>query len=370
MADPNLKVRAVLEGLIADGGEIGLQVAAYLDGRLVVDTWAGLADETSGQPVSGETLFTGFSISKGITATCIHILADRGLVEYDAPIAWYWPEFAAKGKGSATVRQALTHQVGIPQDPPGFALEMATDWEAVCRLTAEQEPLWEPGTKTGYHALTYGWMLGEVLRRVDGRSIGQFLQEEVCRPLGVRGMYFGLPVEAEPLMATLKGAPGAGRLKTVVTPSLRDTAAIFNRPEIRRACIPGAGAIVNARSLARHYAMLAGGGEIDGVRLLNPERIVAATAEAFRGPDPFLTVFGESEYRWSPGYMLGGTPGPMAGRPQAFGYSGVGTIGFGDASQGFAFAFLKNLINLSPQTDDTAIIVTKAVEQALGLAGA
>src|SRR5215211_2486985 len=147
----------MLESLVRERGEVGVQVAAYLDGKLVIDTCAGLADEASGRPVDGETLFTAFSISKGITATCIHILADRGFIDYDEPIGSYWPEFAAKGKAKTTVRDALTHRAGIPQDPAGVDSGMVGDWQAVCRATADLEPLWEPGTEIGYHPLTYGW---------------------------------------------------------------------------------------------------------------------------------------------------------------------------------------------------------------------
>src|SRR5687768_4586896 len=300
MPDRNGAVRSVLESLVQEGGELGVQVAAYLDGGLVVDAWAGLADESSNRPVDGGTLFTAFSISKGITATCVHILADRGLVDYDAPIARYWPEFAAKGKAEATVRDALAHRVGIPQDPPGFDLNMANDWEAVCRATAALEPLWEPGTGTGYHALTYGWILGEVVRRVDGRTIGRFLQDEVCAPLGIEGMYFGIPPDVEHRVAILKNAPGLGQLTLPLTPCLSDPAGAMNRPEVRRAAIPGAGAIVNARSLARHYAMLAGGGELDGVRLVSQDRIsIAAVPEPeSRYPDPSLSSPGTAQVRW------------------------------------------------------------------------
>ncbi len=365
MPNPNSAVRNVLDALVDEGQEIGVQIAAYLDGKLVIDAWAGLADEASNRPVDWETLFTATSVSKGITATCIHILADRGLVDYDAPIAQYWPEFAANGKSRATVRDALTHRVGIPRDQPGFDLTKAGNWETVCRATAQLKPLWEPGTKTGYHALTYGWMLGEVLRRVDGRSIGQFLQEEVCRPLGIEGMYFGVPVEAEPHIATLKTVSSPG-----TTNAPWQTAGVFNSPEVRRAEIPGAGAIVNARALARHYAMLAGAGELDGVRILSRERVAIAAKVEFDGPDPILSsIFPNvARSRWSLGYSLGGRPGPMMGRPNAFGYEGVGTIGFADPSRRYAFAFLKNLLDMSPKMNwNSATLVAQSVEDELGI---
>ncbi|MHB8574882.1 MAG: serine hydrolase domain-containing protein [Dehalococcoidia bacterium] len=188
MPDVNQQVHTVLEGLIADGLELGAQVAAYLDGELVVDTWAGLADKESGRAVDGDSLFTVFSTTKGPTATCIHVLAERGLLKYDAPIARYWPEFAAHGKEEATVRDALTHRAGVPQLPADITPAMMCDWEGMCRLIAESEPLWEPGTKTGYHAYTFGWILGEMLRRIDGRPIAEFLQQEICRPLAIASL--------------------------------------------------------------------------------------------------------------------------------------------------------------------------------------
>ena len=366
MSSPNARVQSLLESLVHDSGESGLQVAAYLDGKLAIDASAGMADDVARRPVDGDTLFTAFSISKGITATCVHILADRGLIDYDAPIAFYWPEFGAKGKDRATVRHALTHRVGIPQDPPDFDISMAGDWDAVCRSVAQMEPLWEPGTRTGYHPLTYGWMLGEVVRRVDGRPIARFLQEEVCQPLGITGMYFGVAPDAEQRVATLRNSPVTGQADIMsLSPSLVDVAGAFNRSEVRRASIPGAGAIVNARSVARHYAMLADGGTLDGVRLLGRERIaVAATPQPENADSAGIHWW----TRHGLGYTLGGGTGPTAGRPHAFGYEGVGTVGFADPSRRFAFAFLKNLLDLSAHEMDSATLVVRMVEEALGIA--
>jgi CubicO group peptidase (beta-lactamase class C family) len=369
MKDINSKVQKVLQELINDNGEIGLQVAAYLDDKLVIDTWAGLADEIRGQSVNGETLFTGFSISKGIVSTCIHILADRGLLDYNASIAHYWPEFATGGKEKATIHHALTHRAGIPNDPPDINIEMMSNWDMVCHAIAEMEPLWEPGTKISYHPLTYGWILGEVLHRIDGRSISQFLQDEVCQPLDIKDMYFGIPKKKEQMVATLKNAPGLTEsLINFGVPSsdpMSDPAGTFNLSAIRRANIPGAGAIVNARSLARHYAMLAGGGELNGVRFLTKERITIATS-----PEPEDVK--KAEVRWwyahSLGYTLGGGPGLRKGMPHSFGYEGIGTIGFADPDRGFAFAILKNLLDISPQNEmNSTNHVLKTIEEALGI---
>lgn len=348
MKDINNKVQKVLEELIHYKGEIGLQAAAYLDGEVVMDVWAGLADESTHQQVNGETLFNSFSISKGIVSTCIHILADRGLLDYDAPISYYWPEFAAGGKKRATIRHALTHRAGIPNDPPDMGIELMSNWSAVCKAIAEMEAQWEPGTKISYHPLTYGWILGELIHRIDGRSISQFFQDEVCQPLDIENIYFGVVPEKEHLVATLKNAPGLTEslvdLGIPKTSPMSDLAGTFNQSRIKRASIPGAGAIVNARSLARHYAMLACGGELDGVRILDKERIAIASA---RVPEDSK----KADIRWwnshSLGYTLGGGPGPRKDMPHSFGYEGIGTIGFADPDRVFAFAMLKNLLDLS-----------------------
>jgi CubicO group peptidase (beta-lactamase class C family) len=346
--DTNSRVQKVLQDLIRDEGDIGLQVAAYLDGKLVIDTCAGLADQTNQRPTEGETLFNSFSISKGIVSTCVHILADRGLIDYDDPISDYWPEFAARGKEKATIRHALTHRVGIPNDPQDISIELMSNWNAVCQSIAKMEPLWEPGTRISYHPLTYGWILGEVVHRVDGRSFSQFLQDEVCQPLSISDMYFGVPPKKEYLVAILKNAPDLTKslvdFGIPVTSPMSDLAGTFNLSEIRRAVIPGAGLITNARSLARHYAILANGGELDGVRLLSKERIKIATAPESEDPE-------KTEIRWwtahSLGYTLGGGSGLREEMPHSFGYEGVGTIGFADPDRRFSFAILKNLLDIS-----------------------
>lgn len=203
MADVQRHAQALLEALIAQGLEDGLQVAAYLHGQVVVDAWAGLADAATGRLVDGETLFTVFSSTKGITATAIHLLAERGQLDYDAPVARYWPEFAANGKARITVRQVLTHTAGIPQSPATATPAELCDWEAMCRAVAAHAPLWEPGTRTGYLARSFGWILGEVASRVDGRPLAQFVRDELCQPLGITDLYLGIPDAVESRVAPL-----------------------------------------------------------------------------------------------------------------------------------------------------------------------
>lgn len=369
------EVQQIIERFITDGEEVGLQVAAYVDGQLVVDAWAGIADETTGRPVDGETLFTSWSTTKGFVATCVHILADRGKLDYDEPIATWWPEFAANGKGTATVRHALTHAVGVPQMPDDVTPEMMTNWDAMCAAIAALPPLWEPGTKTGYHAWTFGWINGEIIRRVDGRPIAQFAREELCAPLGIEDFYLGIPDAVEPRVATLRQADDHVRdfaslpdLAARAMPPNVTTAAVVNRPDFRRASIPGGGGIMNARAIARHYAMLAGHGELDGVRILSPERIDIIRALQTDANDE---LFGTSE-RKGLGYFLGGpvneggsaTAGPNGG---AFGHGGNGgSYGFADPERRLAFGLTKNLMRSGAITQETAAFqVAEAIRAAL-----
>ncbi len=353
MTDANDKVRAVLERLITSG-EVGLQVAAYKDGKLVVDTWAGMADKDAGRPVDGDTMFPSFSSAKGPTATCIHIAVERGQIYYDDPIAKYWREFAAKGKAAVTIRHVLTHRAGLPDDPAAFDKD-PLDYEAICAELAHTEPVFEPGSRTHYHGTTYGWLLGRTLHYVDGRRIDRFLQEEVCRPLGIDSMFLGVTEEAEARVATLyDDQVDMGRLR-------------YNRSEFRRAVSPAGGLITNARSLARMYAALANGGELDGARILPASRIDRATVlqtDAIDGRFKTAT-------RKALGYWLAG-PGLTAAEgagPNAFGHAGSGgSVGFADRERNYAFALTKNGLTSTQESQPTAVIVEQAVEEALGIA--
>src|SRR4029453_1644893 len=196
----NSSVQKAVDAAIREGGEIGLQVAAYVNGELVVDVWGGLADETTGRKVDGETLFPVFSVTKALTATGLHIPAERGLVDYDTPIAHYWPEFAAQGKDKGTVRDALTHRIGIPQMPEGVTPEQMCDWDWMVQRLADPKPLFAPGTKSAYLAYTFGWIIGEVVRLTDPkkRPFGRFVQENICTPLGIDNLWIGIPDVVEP----------------------------------------------------------------------------------------------------------------------------------------------------------------------------
>ena len=372
MADITGRVRDGLEELIESGVEVGLQVAAYHHGELVVDTWAGLADVESGRPVDGETLFTSFSCTKGVTATAIHILVERGVLAYDEPIATHWPEFAQRGKQSATIRHALTHRVGVPQMPDAVTPELMADWDYMCEGIAALEPLWEPGAKTGYHAYTFGWILGEVLRRADGRAIAQFVQDEICAPLGLDGIYFGTDDAAEPRVATLVDGPRpdapAAPLDTLIAraipPAVGIVAAPYNQRAVRRAALPAHGGLMSARSLARHYAALGNGGELDGVRILQEERVRTATALQTDDVDQAIV----QPVRKALGYFQSGPISAMGPRTTAFGHPGAGgALGFADPEQEFAFAITKNsLVAGAEPGASAAAVIGSLVRRELG----
>jgi len=315
----NDAVQAVLDALVTDGPELGLQVAAYLHGELVIDAWAGVADQASGTRVDGQTLFWASSTAKGIAATCIHLLAERGQLDYDATVASYWPAFAANGKGAVTVRQVLSHTAGVPYPPPGCDLPSFVDWDRTCAGIAALPLAWEPGTQTGYHNYTFGFIVGEIVRCIDGRHIRQFLQDEICHPLGIDSLFLGVP---------------AAELDRVAT---RTPDNEFNRPELRQACIPSSGLITTARSLARHYAMLAEGGALDGVRLLSPARIRTASELQTDTMDQIYHV----QVKRGLGYRLGNDTGPGAG-PRALGHVGAAMFGYADPEAHFAIGFVKN----------------------------
>ena len=353
MADLQEQVQQTIDGLVSSGAERGVQVAVYRDGTQVVDAVAGLADPDSGRPVEAGTVFYNFSVVKGAAATIAHLLAARGLFGYDTPVAELWPEFAAHGKGAVTVRQVLDHTAGVPGIPLDTTIEDLCDWDKMCAAIADAELWWEPGTKVGYHAYTFGYIVGEVVRRATGKRISQVLRE-VADPLGVAGeLWFGMPPAEHHRLARLEDEPGAAEQAAQMMASLPPdlpmfrsapmelfpNAAFGNRPDTLAADIP-AGGKTSARAIARMYAALLG--EVDGVRLLSPERLAEATAVSSSGTDE---VFGNPS-TWGLGYGIGGPTGDAKAAPTVFGLGGVGgSFACGDTASGIAWAVTKNRIS-------------------------
>lgn len=342
------RMQDMLDGLVARGQARGLQVAAYVDGRLVVDAWAGVADAATGRAVDGDTLFPVFSTTKGMMATVIHRLVERGRLDYDWPIARVWPEFAANGKAAITLRQALAHMAGIPQMPGGIGRADLGDWDRMCAAVAGLTPQWKPGSNMAYHAVTFSWILGEAARRVDGRPVSQMIRDEIARPLGIEDLYVGLPDELDPRVAVLEDpgatpAPDDGKPQAI--PSWITPLAVWmNHPAARRACIPASNGIMSARAIARHYAALLPGG-VDGVELLPPARVRQATALQHVDGDPS----GEPPMRMGLGYHVGGPGSGLGPRVTAFGHGGHGgSMGFADPEYRLAVGFTRNLFAVPP----------------------
>jgi CubicO group peptidase (beta-lactamase class C family) len=330
----------------------------FIDGALAVEACAGVIGPASSDKVHRQTLFNMSSCGKGVAATCVHLLAERGSIDYEDPVARYWPEFGVHGKDRITVRQVLGHRSGIPQTPENYTPALLTDWEAMCAGIAQLRPQFAPGTRTGYQAITFGFIVGELLRRVDGRPIAQFLRDEICVPLHAESIYFGVPDEALSRVATISddGIPGrAGRPAPIVT------ADVFNRREIRQASVSSNGAIGTARSLATHYAMLAEGGTLNGVRLLSPERIRLASRLYTADED----VNYHAVIRRGLGYRLGKDTGPGA-EDLAFGHVGDGMYGYADPARHFAIAYLQNYVG-RPAPPNPGSEVYSLVAAELGL---
>jgi len=349
----NDAVQETLDWLVAEGREIGVQICACRCEEQIVDCWAGVADRGRGRAVDGETLFNVYSVSKAVTAVALHIQVERCLVEYDAPLARYWPEFAQAGKGAVTVRHVLSHVSGVLRMPPDVTPELMTDWDWMCRRVAEMAPEYPAGSRSSYQSMTFGWLIGEVVRRTDPmrRPFGQFIKEEIADPLGCTDLWMGIPDHVEPRIATLDASAVQvvpdGNLTRAAQPLIVDLMPDpFERPYVRRACIPAVGGIFNARSEARFWAMLANGGALNGVRLLSEERVAsfAAPRPHFEDADPVF--FGMVvPIAWS-GFWLGGAETPPVSSPRnmrALCHPGMGgSIGWADPDRKLAVAFCHN----------------------------
>ncbi len=294
------RVSVAFAGSLAES-EVGAACCVYWNGDAVVDVWGGLADREAGRPWQRDTAALVFSSTKGVTAALIHLLAQRDQIEIDAPVARYWPEFAANGKQSITLRQVLTHRAGVAAVDGDLTLDDVFAWHPVCAAIAAQKPNWEPGTAHGYHARTFGWILGEVARRVTGLTIGRLLAAEAAVPLGLE-LWIGLPEAIEPRVATTYTAPEpadpeqrALRAKFMGPDTLLGRVLegpsgvlpygpIWNTRALHAAELPSSNGIGTARGLARFYASLIG--EVDGIRrLLSPQTVAAAAASQALGPD-------------------------------------------------------------------------------------
>jgi CubicO group peptidase (beta-lactamase class C family) len=369
-------VRAAFERNFTDLGDLGASVAVVVDGETVVDLWGGHLDHSRTTEWQRDSIVNVYSTTKGMVALCAHMLVDRGQLDLDAPVARYWPEFAAAGKERIPVSMLLNHKAGMAAFRDRITLDELCDWDGACARLAGQEAWWEPGTATGYHAVTYGFLVGEVIRRIDGRSVGRFFAEEVADPLDV-DFHIGLPVSEHHRVAPLADPPGVDNGPAGFTAALPEIgrAAMGNQPvstkisnsaSWRSAEIPGANGHGNARALARVYGVLACDGERDGVRLLGREAIDRAREPQNSGMNLVLGM----ELEWRLGFMSN-TAGSYGPSPTAFGHGGMGgSHGFADTDSRVGFSYTQNEIRLGADPDLRSYLLAQAVYASLDTAKA
>jgi CubicO group peptidase (beta-lactamase class C family) len=401
------RVRAVFEKNFADGREVGAAFAAYHRGEKVVDLWGGIADKHSGRPWGEDTMVLVYSTTKGATAMCAHKLAQEGKLDFDAPVASYWPEFARAGKEKVTVAHLLSHRAGLPWTDGKMSLEDALAWDPVVRALEAQAPVWEPGTEHGYHATTYGWLVGEVVRRISGRSIGTYLAEEIAGPLGA-DFHIGLPADDEPRVARLvsfvdalvsgdldamnglaglsgEGGPGGAAVADLVQQYLAPGAplmlalsapggafadqSVWDSRALHAAEVPAANGICDARSLALLYGACvseASAPSGEKIRILDPDQIDRAVAQQTEGPDRVLLGL---DIQWGLGFMV--NRGVIAqggiGGPRSFGHFGMGgSTGWADPDLELGMGYVMNRMDLGVSGDTRSYGLMKACIEAAG----
>jgi CubicO group peptidase (beta-lactamase class C family) len=352
MSEIQEQIQRHIDSLVGTGAETGVQVAVYQDGALIVDAVAGTADPATGRPVTSGTPVFSFSTGKNVAATLAHLLVARGFLKYDSPVTDLWPEFGVHGKSTATLRHVLTHTVGLPAMPREITPGALPDWSRVCESLAAAEPRWRPGAAMGYHAYTFGYLVGELARRATGRPMCELLREWITAPLGIEGqLYFSAPKESLPGLARLEqqarqwpAGPDDG--DAILAPwESRPSADFGNNAEILRADIPSVG-IATAHGLAAMYnAVLQG-------ELVDYARLAELSALAFEGTDQ---VFG-TPARMALGFPIGRIGAAAGENSVAFGWpGGGGSYAYADPARRVAFALTKT--RLVPNFD-TALSVT------------
>ena len=364
-------VAGAFEANFAEHGDIGGAVCVYHRGRPVVDLWGGYADREAGRVWERDTLQLVFSTTKGVAATCVHQLVERGVLDLDAPVATWWPEFAQAGKADIPLRWVLSHEAGLAAVTGEVTMDDVLGWEGVVEAIAAQAPLWEPGTAHGYHARSYGWIVGEVVRRATGRSLGRYFAEEIAAPLGL-DFFIGLPAAELGRVARLYppviDAATAEAMDTLLGPDtmlgqvLRGPSGLFgyddmwNRPDVLAAEMPSSNGVGTARAVARLYASLIGA--VDGVRLLAPETVARATEVQVSGPDHVIGL----PMTFGLGYMTPPSPGGVG----VFGHDGAGgSLGMADPGGEWSFAYVMNQMQFGLTGDARSAGLVAATRAAL-----
>ena len=371
-------VKAAFEKNFELAEEVGASAAVYHRGSKVVDISGGSFDVTGDRPYDDSTLQLMFSTTKGIVAIAVAMCVQRGLIDYDEKVATYWPEFAAHGKGGATVAQLMSHQCGLIAPDGPVTLADALDWKTITTMLADTAPDWPIGSGHGYHALTFGWLAGELIRRTDGRSPGQFVADEIAGPLGVE-LWIGLPEEMGPRVSPIIGRPLnednpdpmiKAMLEMFLGPETRGGRALFlngaflvddafNRRDVHAAEIPAANGIGTAAALAKIYAATMA--PIDGVRLLNDDTRARASATVTPSDEPDLCLVMPTTFGM--GFMTHGMFTPYSG-PGSFGHSGAGgSNAFAQPERQLAVGYVMNKMAANLAADARAQRITNAAAQ-------
>ncbi|MFG2898962.1 serine hydrolase domain-containing protein [Streptomyces zaomyceticus] len=370
-------VRDAFEANFRTRNELGAAVAVQIHGETVVDLWGGWADPARTRPWERDTVVNVWSTTKGVTALCAHLLADRGLLDLDAPVASYWPEFAAAGKEALPVRYLLSHRAGLSGLREPLTLGEFYDWEVTTARLAATEPWWEPGTRSGYHAMTYGFLVGEVIRRVTGRMPGAFLHDEITGPLGI-DFTIGLPEKEADRAAELvhprtspdgEQAAAFSRLVPAAQAALANPpvgAAEANSPEWRAAELPAANGHGTARAVAQLYGVFAGRGRSGERRVLSEAAVERAREGQGAGRDLVLGAGLTHETECALGLWLSGTNASYGPNPRAFGHDGYGgSCGLADPESGVSLGYVMNRMGPRIADDPRKTALVEAVYAAL-----
>jgi CubicO group peptidase (beta-lactamase class C family) len=360
-------VATTLSKSLDDGGDLGASVAVMVGGDPVVDIWGGFIDEGKTTPWEQDTIVNVWSTTKTMTFLCALMLADRGQLDFHAPVANYWPEFAAAGKQGVEVRHLMAHTAGLPGWTEHLETEELADWEKCTSLLAAQEPWWEPGTASGYHAVTQGFLIGEVVRRITGVSIGSWFADEVAGPLGA-DFHIGLPAAEDHRVAPVIPpppvdldalAPSDIAMRTLSNPVLDATWTYDNW--WRRAEIPAANGQGNARSVATVQSIIAGGGEARGIRLLSEKGCDTIFEEQADGKDLVLGL----PMRFGMGYGLSSETMPLGPRTCFWGGYG-GSLIIMDQEAGITVAYMMNRMESGLVGDSRGAGIVLAALSGLG----
>jgi CubicO group peptidase (beta-lactamase class C family) len=376
-------VRTAFEGNFEAGKEVGAAFSAYHHGSKVVDLWGGIADESSGRQWAEDTLMPVFSTTKGWTAMAANRLIAEGHIDPALPASTYWPGFEVNGKSKITVEHLLSHQAGLAWCDKALTLPQVLEWDPVIAILEAQAPSWEPGTAHGYHALTYGWLVGEVIRKVTGRSVGTYIDDEIATPLDL-DLWIGAPESVEDRIGAFVTPSGGILGETELDDSMAELLAPFigpdgvltkalsadldafsgfdlwNSPEVHRAEIPAANGICDARSLAKVYSACID--DVDGMRVLDDAQRRDATTQRTSGPN---TILMNADIQFGLGFMLRSDLMPIGG-PGSFGHFGMGgSMGWADPDAQLTFGYIMNKMAIGLTGDDRSATLTAACYDAI-----